>query len=82
MFVAQAPIRYPEVMSRDEIIRIPPSERLALIAELWDSLNETELTLTTAQQDEIQRRLDSFEADRTLGTTWEELRDEVSKRTA
>ena len=67
-------------LSRDEIIRLSPPERLALIGDLWDSLADAELPLPPAQRREILRRLDSFEQDRAGTVTWDEFKIELSSR--
>src|ERR1700755_324096 len=38
-------------LTHDEITRLSPDERLALIAQLWDSLDDHQVQLTPAQQD-------------------------------
>lgn len=52
------------ILTAEEITRLTPSERLALIGELWDSLRDTELPLPEPQRAELERRLASFEEDR------------------
>lgn len=52
-----------ELLTRDEIVRLSPPERLALIAQLWDSLAENQLPLSQAQQAELERRLASLDRD-------------------
>jgi putative addiction module component (TIGR02574 family) len=37
-----------ELLTPDEIVRLSPPERLALIAQLWDSLEHEQLPLTAA----------------------------------
>ncbi len=69
-----------EVLTRDEIVRLTPSERLALIAQLWDSLEYERLPLTVAQEAELERRLGSLEEDRRNGVTWESLKAELEQR--
>ena len=39
-----------ELLTRDELVRLAPPERLALIVQLWDSLEDEQLPLTAAQQ--------------------------------
>ena len=68
------------MLSREEITRLSPPERLALIGDLWDSLADTELPLPPAQRREILRRLDSFEQDRAGAVTWDELKTELTSR--
>lgn len=64
----------------DELARLTPPERLALISQLWDSLDPEEIPLTAAQQAEIERRLASLEEDRREGVSWDELKAELERR--
>jgi putative addiction module component (TIGR02574 family) len=67
-------------LKSDELVRLSPEERLALIGELWDSLSDTDIPLPKAQQEELSRRLSSLDQDRSQAVTWEQLRDELSRR--
>ena len=67
-------------LSLEEITRLSPSERLALISALWDSLSDAEITLTQAQAAELKRRLESFERDQASAVTWEQLKAELASR--
>ena len=58
------------MLSQDELARLTPSERLALIAQLWDSLDDGQLPLTAAQKDELDRRLATLDQDRGRGVSW------------
>jgi len=69
-----------EVLTRDEIARLTPPERLALIAQLWDSLADEQLPLTNAQQAELEHRLTSLDEDRRDGVTWASLKAELEQR--
>ena len=69
-----------ELLSNDEIVRLSPPERLALIAQLWDSLEDQQLPLSSAQQAELQRRLDTLDQDRKNGVTWASLKRELERR--
>jgi putative addiction module component (TIGR02574 family) len=68
------------LLTRDEIVRLSPPERLALIAQLWDSLEQDRLPLTKAQQTELERRLASLDRDRGQGLTWAALKAELEHR--
>jgi putative addiction module component (TIGR02574 family) len=68
------------VLSQDELARLTPPERLALIAQLWDSLEDNQLPLTAAQRAELDRRLETLDQDREEGVTWAELRAELGRR--
>ena len=67
-------------LNSDELARLSPEERLALIGQLWDSLHDTEVPLPEAQQAELARRLSSLEQDRAQAVTWEQLRAELARR--
>ena len=69
-----------ELLTSDEIVRLSPPERLALIAQLWDSLEQHYLPLSQAQQTELDRRLASLEQDRRQGVTWAALKAELERR--
>jgi putative addiction module component (TIGR02574 family) len=69
-----------ELLTADEIVRLTASERLTLIAQLWDSLEHERLPLTRAQEAELERRLASLEEDRRKGVTWASLRGELEQR--
>jgi putative addiction module component (TIGR02574 family) len=67
-------------LSLNELARLSPEERLALIGQLWDSLSDNEIPLPQAQQAELARRLNSLEQDRAEAVTWEQLRAELERR--
>ena len=69
-----------ELLTSDEIVRLSPPERIALIAQLWDSLENDQLPLTSAQQAELERRLTSLDQDRQNGVTWVALKAELEQR--
>ena len=69
-----------DVLTYDELARLTPPERLALISQLWDSLEADQLPLTAAQQAELDRRLDTIDQDRREGITWEALKTELERR--
>ena len=69
-----------ESLSPDEIVRLTPTERLALIAQLWDSLEAADLPLTDTQKAELERRLASLDEDRRNGVTWATLKAELEQR--
>ena len=62
------------------VVRLSPQERLALIGELWDSLDDSDIALTPAQQAELDRRLAALAEDRGAAVAWPELRDQLRQR--
>jgi putative addiction module component (TIGR02574 family) len=69
-----------EFLNPDEIVRLTPPERLALITQLWDSLEHEQIPLTGAQEAELERRLTSLDEDRRNGVTWASLKAELEQR--
>jgi putative addiction module component (TIGR02574 family) len=69
-----------ELLTSDEIVRLSPPERIALIAQLWDSLDADRVPLTGAQQVELDNRLFSLDQDRQNGVTWTALKAELEQR--
>ena len=67
-------------LTHDEITRLSPEERLTLIAQLWDSLDDDHVPLTTAQQAELERRLATLDHDRAQSVSWEALKAELAQR--
>ena len=67
-------------LTRDEITRLSPDERLALIAQLWDSLEDRQVQLTPVQQAELERRLATLDQDNAQRVTWETLKAELERR--
>ena len=67
-------------LTREEITRLSVDERLALIAALWDSLDDDQIPLTAAQQAELERRLATLESDRAEGVSWDVLKAELEQR--
>ena len=64
---------------REELFKLPAAERLALLEELWDSLDEDDaaLALTDEQRADLERRLAEADADPTGGAPWEEVRERI-----
>ncbi len=67
-------------LTRDEITRLSPPERLALIGELWDSMTDADLALPAVQCRELEHRISSFDADRASSVSWAELKAELAAR--
>ena len=69
-----------DLLTQDELTRLTPPERLALISQLWDSLEEEQLPLTAAQEAELDRRLETLDRDRREGISWDALKAELERR--
>jgi putative addiction module component (TIGR02574 family) len=69
-----------ELLTHEELVRLTPPERLTLISQLWDSLEDRRLPLTAAQRRELDRRLRTPDEDRREGITWAALKAELEQR--
>lgn len=69
-----------ELLTPDEIVRLSPAERIALIAQLWDSLVDDHPPLTVAQRLELESRLTLLDQDAQDGVTWAALKAELEQR--
>jgi len=60
----------------EQIMPLTVAERLQLIEEIWNSISddESEIALTSAQQEEIERRLASYTDIKNQGKSWQEIK--------
>ena len=65
-----------------DIVKLEPAERLDLLEQLWDSLAVTPdaLPLTSAQREELDRRLDALDAEGPSGIPWDEVMQRIRSR--
>lgn len=61
--------------------KLGPADRIRFVEEVWDSVADeaSAVTLTAAQQAELDRRLDRLDRDGPTGTPWDELRRELAR---
>ena len=59
-----------------EISQLSVAERIQLAEDLWDSIlaEPDKLPLTDAQTQELDRRLEEYQAASTIGSSWEEIK--------
>lgn len=63
---------------RDEVLRLPPQERLKLLEDIWDSLTPEDIPIPDWHKEELDRRLDDPASG--PGLTWEEVRAKLNDR--
>ncbi len=66
--------------SNVDIKKLTTEERLALLGDIWDSLDPEDVPVTEAQRAELDSRLDDLEGDRNLGIPWEEVLRQIRDR--
>ena len=66
----------------NDVLALPPSDRLELVQRLWDSLldDPDSLPLTEAQKKELDRRYEDYLRNPDEGSTWEEVEAFVRER--
>ena len=68
------------LLNRSELDGLTLPERLTLISQLWESVENEQLPLPAAQQDELDRRLATLSADLNAATDWAVLKSELEAR--
>ena len=62
-----------------ELRTLSPSDKLALVTELWDDLasNPDDIPITAEQIAEVDKRLEEYRKNPDLGTTWEQVKARI-----
>jgi putative addiction module component (TIGR02574 family) len=67
------------ILSPEEIARLTPEQRLALIEALWDSLEHDDLPVTAAEVAELDRRMTTYEQDKLNAKPWDAVRKRIER---
>ena len=67
-------------LSDPEVKRLSPRERLDLIEQLWSSLDDADIQMTSAQREDLDHRLSHIEDETAGGVTWDALKTELRER--
>jgi putative addiction module component (TIGR02574 family) len=62
-----------------DILALSVSERILLVEDIWDSIAEApeEISLSEAQEQELNARLDAYHEDPTEGSPWTMVKDRI-----
>ena len=71
---------YRRLMRMIDISLLSTQERLELIGELWDSLDQSEFPLTEEQKQELEKRLATADQDLADAVSWKDLQAEIARR--
>lgn len=65
------------------IDQLSVEDRLRLVEEIWDSIAESvdSMEIPQSYREELDRRLAAMEDDPTAGSTWEEVKTRLLRRT-
>jgi putative addiction module component (TIGR02574 family) len=61
-----------------EILDMSVDERIAMVEKIWDSIDHENISLTEAQQNELDRRLERYEKGETTFVTWDSIKKELN----
>jgi putative addiction module component (TIGR02574 family) len=68
-------------MQIDEILKLSEEERMLAIEKIWESLDHKKLPIKNTQLEELQRRLERYQAGKTKFYAWNEIKEELHKNT-
>ena len=65
-----------------EILQLSVAERIQLVEDIWDSIATVPdaVSLTVEQKAELDRRLESYQANPSAGISWSELKEKLRQR--
>jgi putative addiction module component (TIGR02574 family) len=66
-------------ITKADILKLSVSERILLVEDIWDSIAEApeEISLSEAQEHELDARLDAYRRNPTAGSPWAMVRDHI-----
>ena len=67
------------VLSSEQIAKLSAQQRLRLIEALWDSLEQDDLPITSAQAAELDRRTETYEQGATTAEPWDVVRKRIER---
>jgi len=68
------------MISINEILKLPISERLLLLEKIWNSIPSDNLSLTNVQEMELDRRIERLQKNETKFLTWDEVKKSLHKK--
>jgi putative addiction module component (TIGR02574 family) len=62
----------------DEILDLSVAERILVIEKIWDSIDHNAIQLSSAQEEELDRRLNRYEKGETTFVSWNDIKNELN----
>lgn len=68
-----------KAISVNDLLNLNVKERLQLVEDLWDSIAEVPeaVELTTAQREELDKRLEAYHREPGLGSPWADVKRRI-----
>ena len=65
-----------------DILQLSVAERIQLVEDIWDSIAVVPeaISLTEEQKAELERRLESYQANPSEGISWNDLKEKLQRR--
>ena len=69
-------------IAKAAILSLSIPERILLVEDIWDSIAEIPevVSLTAAQKQELDSRLDAYHRDPQVGSPWSEVRERIRRK--
>jgi putative addiction module component (TIGR02574 family) len=64
-------------MTRDDVMAMSVDERLDLLELIWNTLEPDDIERTPGHEEELDRRLETFESDKSHGRPWDIVREDI-----
>ena len=70
-----------EKITISDLLELSISERIQLVEDLWDSIATVPeaVSLTEAQKEDLDRRLDAYHKNPDAGSPWESVKERIRK---
>lgn len=71
-----------KAISVADALKLSVAERIQLVGDIWDSIATVpeSVSLTDAQKDELDRRLEAYHRDPAAGSPWNEVKAHLGER--
>jgi putative addiction module component (TIGR02574 family) len=67
-------------MSIAEILKLPATERLEMVEQIWNSIKPSEIEITDAQREELDTRIASDKSGKMQWYSIDEMKDRLGKK--
>lgn len=66
--------------NRDELLKLPPEEKLELVEALWNSIDEDLLPVTDEEMEFARERFELHKQKPSEGLSWSEVKKKITKK--
>jgi putative addiction module component (TIGR02574 family) len=67
-------------MSLQDILNMPPSDRIDLVEQIWDSIKPEDIEISKAQKKELDRRISLHEEGEAEWLSYDDVKARLSKK--